>query len=461
MFCTGCGSSLTPEARFCVSCGQAIQQQASPSPVDAVRATVVPPQPPNTSSTDTPISAPDPAGVAPAAVVNPVVLPRWASLDWLQAAIGALAIIVGVVLISAVVRLLLGISEGFDGPVFQQIMLLASLALGANVGETGDYGEFRLALIAVPFVLVTMVAARLVADRVTAPIAGDRPRFISYAAKTALLASLLSIAIGSLASIQFSNEFEEESSFTVATGKGFLMSFVLVLIGTLLTRNRHRTRKLSRFTEMLGEPVRIAITAYALVAAITFLVGFVYAITQIDDLSFKDLLNLVLVALIGGGTIAGGTASFGMGAPVKVQAIGAADFAESGSAHLFTEGVPLWVKFGLIVAPLVIAALTWRHLLRRRPTSQQELVRLATLTGAAFGIVSMLAASISGITLSAFGSSFVDAVVDSGELQLSYNIGLVLILGLLWGWVGSFIAAALWGNQNGMPIIVTTPTPTP
>lgn len=418
-----------------------------------------PQHPLNSAPAGTQRTLSDSGAASPTPALNPIVIPRWASLDWLQAAVGALVIIAGVILVSAVVRLLSGIGDSSDGPIFQQTLLFASLALGANIGEDSAFGGSSLGVIAVPFVLVTVVAAKFVADRFAAHIADDS-RFFGYAIKTSLLTAVLSIAVGSLATIDFTRQFVGEASYTTTAGKGFVVSFLLVMIGTLLTRNWNLDSRLSRFTGLLGEPVRLAVTAYALAAGLAFFVLFVYAIARTDELSYQVLLSALLFVLIGGGTIAGGAASFSLGVPVTIPVELASDFFGSDRFHLLSEGVPLWAKFGVVITPSVVAVLTWRHLSRRRPVNQQALVRLAVLTGASLGIVSMLVAALSQVTVSEVGTPFGTLNNVTGP-QISYDVGLALVLGLFWGWLGSFLAAAVWGKQNGMPIIVLTASPTP
>jgi hypothetical protein len=451
MVCTQCGSGIATGAKFCASCGERVEESAQSNVATSKTAvpgapTVAPPGAPTVAPPGAPTVAPP--GVA-------VQVPRWLSLDWLPAAFGALMVIASAVAVSLLVFLLIGALSGFgDGPpIFQTVMAIAAVVVGANVGLEGGFETVRFSTVAIPLVAIPVFVAYVYANRVAGVMSQDRSRFLAFAAKMGLIAGLLSVAIGALATIEF--EYTRSSAnFTVATGKGFLLLLLLVATGVLLSRHRPHLFLPHSVTSVLAAPLRVGLTAYLVVAVITYVMWLIFGITQAENLAFSQILGLLVLTLVFGGTLAAGAASLASGAPANLTGFVDFDFAafnEFGSYHMFSTGAPLWLKSGLIILPAVVAYFTWRHLVRRQFAVQRDLIRFAASLGMVFGVCLAAGSVLARITLE-FESNR-----DFFIFEMSHNFVLALVLGLFWGWIGAFGATVLWGNQNGIQVISITP----
>lgn len=448
MFCNSCGVSLRAGSRFCSSCG-ASMSAASEDSVPPRLSDVPPPDPVTEASADDQ-TAPRP-------------LPPWATADWMQAAAAAVSVLAVVLIISSLVVLLGALLAGGldEVPVFQSTFMVAAAAFGSDVGARGgsDFssGSLMFSMIAIPLVLVPAVAARLASDRLADPAARDGVRLRAFAAKVALLSALGSIAVCAIASISFTvtDQFDDEyvGRFSATPTKAFFVTLVLVGCGALLTRLRHR-RAPGPLRNLLAVPVGLAVRAYAISAAFVFAVSFVFTLIE-GDLDGRGFLEGVYLIAVAGGTWALALVLFGMGIPVAISSSTFDELWVTESGHLLSSDVPGWASLALLVVPLAMAYVMWRHLEQSRPGDPREVSRVAALTAVCFAAIAVLGALVSRGSLDVFGSLPFeeDAFVFA---EVSFNIGLAVVLGLVWGFVGVFLAAIPWSSKRGVPLIVTS-----
>jgi hypothetical protein len=412
---------------------------------------------------------PNPSTQAPTAApaAAPVTLPPWASSDWLQAAASAVAVLATVIGVSYIVSILgaLLLGEFDEVPIFQSGFMTAAAALGSDIGLQGGNGSFAagsiaLSMVAIPLVLVPFAAARFVCDRLAVTVAHDGIRLRAFAAKVALLCALGSIGICAVASISFTvadRQYEAPyfGQYSTTPVKAFFITLFSVGCGALLTRLRLRSSP-GRVRNLLAAPVKLAVQAYCISAAIVLTAAFVYGVID-SDLDGRGFLWVIYAGAIAGGTWALYVVTFGMGIPVEVRSSTFDDDWVSESTHLLSSGVPWWMKLFLLVVPLVMALVMWRHLETAGPKDAREVSRIATLTAVCFAAITFFGAVLFRGSIEATGDLPWDVDVYVYE-EISFNIGLAVVLSLVWGFVGVFLAAIPWSSQRGVPLIVTSPS---
>lgn len=453
MFCGACGMSQPADARFCSSCGTPVPTTAdnkisSPAPEVLQKDPAIPTQ---TSSSEAPVT-----------------LPRWVGTDWMQAGAAAFAILLLVIAVSFILllvgKLLAGqfpeeISDG-DIPVLQSAFVIAAAALGSDVGaqyETFDFlGGFNFSMIAIPLVLVPAAAARFASDRLAVPAAQDAVRLRAFVAKVALLCALGSIGICAVASISFNvaSTSSDTSRYLTSPTRSFFVTLLLVGCAALSTRHRPRSAS-GRLHRLLLVPLGLAIKAYCISAALVFVAGLIWTIIDLD-LKGDEFLLVIYAVVIAGGSIALAVVTFGMGVPVETGARTYDEIFLDESVHLLSSGVTGWARLLLLVVPLALAYVMWRYLEHANPRDSREIARVAARTAACFAALAVIGAVVSGFTFEGYDGQLPWSE-ESALLKISFNIGLAIVLGVLWGFVGAFLAAIPWSAKRGMPLIITTP----
>ncbi|WP_373070460.1 hypothetical protein [Gemmatimonas sp.] len=383
-------------------------------------------------------------------------LPSWLGADWLQAVVGALAVGAGILVGSAALLVLAFMWDEFDGVhVFQSIFLFASAAFGAGFTLESSDGYVSVSALAVPLVFGTVLLARIVTDRAAGAIAPDTNRLRAFTGKMAVATALLAVAATKLAAIKFDGGSNfDEARFAPSPGKAFIITLFLVVLGALLSRYRAGVRVPPSWVKA-GSPGRIALLSCGATSGLTLAVVLTYSLIEANGVTISAVSGSLVTLLFFGGTISGGITAFSMGAPA---AFSVSSF-DARSIHIFNSGVPGWAKLMLLIAPIVVASMTWRCLVRSHPRSQSEVIRFATTTGVVFAVCCCAGKLISNVSV------WVDVPdTDFFALDLSHNVLIVFALGLTWGLVGSFAAAVVWGKQHDLPLIVFAPvsaTPTP
>jgi hypothetical protein len=122
----------------------------------------------------------------------------------------------------------------------------------------------------------------------------------------------------------------------------------------------------------------------------------------------------------------------------------------------------LWLFAVLLVGPLTVAAVVWRHLERVRPTQEQDALAAGAATAAGFAGAAWLLALVGRVALVAAiapPDSSGDLDTALGLLQgrgpgigtlisAQPNPMTVLFLALVWGLAGGLGAAFVWASRH-------------
>ena len=468
MFCSSCGANLSPAAKFCSTCGAAVALADPPPAADhsdtatEIDAGSFPVEEPNRDrliddSPSTETSRPEPKPEMATAVQ----LPQWLPLDWTPAALGAASFVAAALGLGAILSILLATTEFFEnGPPFLVTLLAASSwSLGSTVGlesTFGGAGYLSISVLPLPALIFPALAVRHYVNKFGAGLRSEPQRFAVFAGKLALVAGLSAAVVARLASIDFTVAElgdVESVSFATSSSRAFLITLLVAFISVMTSHNRPNYAIIDRWSRAVGPALRTSALAVAALMLVGLLVG------SIDWLRDEDLGLTSLLFILPSVSVTGALLTIGLvtGAPVDwVARVGSESFSEEIS--LITNGSG-WELLLLLAAPAALGIATYLRLLRDRPSTQEQLIALATRAGFSFGVLIFVGVLVSRFSITG-GSGLLLGDITL-EISASVNPGLALLLGVLWGLLGAFTAALIWGRSNGLPLVAvagTTPT---
>ena len=396
---------------------------------------------------------------------TPVVVPNWIGTDWLPAAITAICVMVGTLVVSALVVLFVGVASGIlsQVPIVQSVALLASAAFGATVKGSftfiGTY-QFSNSGLFIPWIGVPGVIAYFVSKRIGLARSDNDMRRRAFIVKSAVLTSFGSILVASLSSISTTMAIDSvgdvEARFNPSAGRGFIVTLLTVSIGCAMARGVFVSRSIvPEALANIRQFIPVALGAQLLLAATSLILGLGW-IAISSDLSATTVITFAPLLIILGVNAATGISDFTMGVPIRLVGRYSSDgnsTSISDSFHLLSASTDRWVILLAVFAPLSVAVFTWRWLQNKNPSTQHEISRAAATIGFLFGTFAAVFSLFAAVT--SYASGYLGVFDVSFTFKVSSHFGMALLLGCLWGLVGAYGAAFYWGSQRGIKLITT------
>jgi hypothetical protein len=216
----------------------------------------------------------------------------------------------------------------------------------------------------------------------------------------------------------------------------------------------------------LARRAREGALAFLAVSAAFAFVGLVFSLVVVDR-------NGAQVALLFGVPVVGlsfgaAMADFAMGAALGLGSLFAQPIGHLSLAHFglppgpAAGAAPVWLFAVLLVAPLTVAGVVWRHLERLRPAQEQDALAVGAATAVGFAGAAWLMALVGRVALvAAIAPPDSSGDLDSalGLLQgrgpgigtiisAQPNPVTVLFLALVWGLAGGLGAGFLWASRH-------------
>ena len=392
----------------------------------------------------------------------PLAVPSWLATDWPLVGLSVIILLGIAFAFSAVYGGLLSVAvtTSFETLV-DGVTAGAYLAFSAFGIKTG-FAHFPASFSEGPIAVATQflplpwlalsVGATVVALRFAWPrLAGDRGSVLAFCAKLAITAGIVMAVLASVLSVG-----DDSSSrgirAEVSGGEAWLYVTAIVAITALVYAHLRGVSVLRKpWKPQFGDIVRVAldgVRAYALLVGVMAAIAIVGSIVVVDSGGAR--LGVVLGTPVVGITIGVVGAAFAMGSAIGL---------ESGHASLFHFGFPPDFDAGaapipffllLLLAPAAVAWITLRRLEAERPTSEQDVMKVAFVIGLAFAACAWVVSLVSQVNLAAGVSG---GGGDDGTgigLAARPSIAGVLGVGLLWGLAGALGAGFLWARQQGI-----------
>lgn len=437
--CPTCGGGLPAEARFCPACGQ---------PVDR-------------------------APVSPA-----FRLPPWVRSDWSLAAVCAFAFLVALFAAGALHGTVLGVTAlGVDGLGLGVIAgaYIPFVALGGDTTAVVANGEDGLFLGGSALMVAWLAVPAVIGGRVVrfgqARTAGPAAAW-AFVAKLALLSGVGFGITGGLAGtsdppLGFSGE-----GFRVAAdvGAGEAAFWLVVGIGILGARSLRRhgvvlltgvpadvSRAVTRWSRSWGRMVLRGAGAWAVLAGALGVAVSAAAVVAADGTTERLLALEAAPALVANAGVAGAAVASGASLDTTAALVDLPfDVREADrSLSLFhfdlppdddSGPAPIYLFPALLLAPAVVAVVTWRALSISRPPGEQEALRVAFAITAGFALTAWLAAGLAPLVVTG-------GAVDSGtdifrSAAARPSVGATAGLALVWGLAASLATALAWVNRR-------------
>lgn len=401
-------------------------------------------------------------------------LPGWLTTDWPLVGLGVTVMLAVLFAVSALFGAVAGVATSgrFDAAGYGAAIgsHLAFAAFGAKTAVS--FGRDNGSALAVQFLPLPWAAvgglAMGAALRFARPRLPDERRHrIGYAVK---LAAAGGVTLGVIAGV-LDRRTSAGPGFSSRLNGGevwFYATVLLLLWGWLwLHRQGYRIGPtLAGEYRPLARRAREGALAFLAVSVAFAFVGLVFSLVVVDR-------NGAQVALLFGVPVVGlsfgaAMADFAMGAALGLgslfaQPIGHLSLTRFGLPPGPDAGVaPAWLFAVLLVAPLTVAAVVWRHLERVRPTQEQDALAVGAATAAGFAGAAWLLALVGRVGLVAAiappdSSGGLDTAL--GLLQgrgpgigtlvsAQPNPTTVLFLALVWGLAGGLGAAFLWASRH-------------
>lgn len=347
---------------------------------------------------------------------------------------------------------------------------LAFAAFGAKTavsfgGENGS--ALALQFLPLPWAVVGGLALGAALRFARPRLPDERQLLIGYAVK---LAAAGGVALGVIAGV-LDQRSGPGSGFSSRLNGGevwFYATVLLLLWGWLwLHRQGHRIGPTSAGAyRPLAQRAKEGALAFLAISAACAFVGLVFSLVVVDR-------NGAQVALLFGVPVVGlsfgaAMADFAMGAALGLgslfaQPVGHLSLARFGLPPGPDAGAaPVWLFAVLLVAPLTVAGVVWRHLERLRPTQEQDALAAGAATAMGFAGAAWLLALVGRVALVAAiapPGSPGDLATPLGLLQgRGPGIGTLIsaqpnpitvgFLALVWGLAGGLGSAFLWASRH-------------
>ena len=442
--CARCGSELPETARFCPTCGRPADPEFGPP--------APPPAPP---------------------IWSGLRLPGWLTADWPLVGLGVTVMLVVLFTASALFGAVAGVAAsgkisaaGYGAAIGSH---LAFAAFGAKVAVNfGRENASALALgfLPLPWAVVGGLAMRTALRFARPRLPDERRRRIGYAAK---LAAATGVALGVIAGVLDSRSGTAAGfNSQLNGGEVWFYSTLLLLLSAWLWLHRQGDRVgptlAAAYRPRARQAADGAVAFLAISVAFAF-VGLVFSLVVVDR-------NGAQVAVLFGVPVVGlsfgaATADFAMGAALGMGALFAEPLGHLSLARFGLPPVPdagsapLWLFAVLLVAPLTVAAVVWRHLERVRPTQEQDALAVGAATAAGFAGAAWLLAMVGRISLvaaiappdSSGGLTSLGLLQGRGPgigtlVSAQPSPMTVLFLALAWGFAGGLGAAFLWASRH-------------
>jgi hypothetical protein len=436
---------LPVAARFCPTCGRPVDPEFGPP--------APPPAPP---------------------IWSGVRLPASLTSDWPLVGLGVTVMLAVLFAVSALFGTVAGVAtSGSFGAAGYGAAIGSHLAFAAFGAKTAvSFGTENGSALALQFLPLPWAAvgglAMAAALRFARPrLPDERRRRIAYATK---LAAAGGVALGVIAGV-LDQRSRPDSGFNSQLNGGevwFYATVLLLLWGWFwLHRQGYRIGPaLAAPYRPLAQRASQGAVAFLVVAAAFAFVGLVFSLVVVDRNSAQ--VGLLFGVPVVGLSFGAAMADFAMGAALGLGSLFAQPQGHVSLAHFGLPpgpeagAAPAWLFAVLLVAPLIVAAVVWRHLERLRPTQEQDALAVGAATAVGFAGTAWLLALVGRITLVAAiappgSSGDLDTALGllQGEgpgigtlLGAQPNPITVLFLALVWGLAGGLGAAFLWASRH-------------
>jgi hypothetical protein len=401
-------------------------------------------------------------------------LPEWLTSDWPLVGLGVTVMLAVLFAVSALFGAVAGVAtSGKFGAAGNGAAVGSHLAFAAFGAKTAvSFGRengsaLALQFLPLPWAVVGGLAMGAALRFARPRLPDERKRRIGYAAK---LAAAGGVALGVIAGV-LDQRSRPGAGFSSRLNGGevwFYATVLLLLWGWLwLHRQGYRIGpQLAAAYRPLARRAREGALAFLAVSVAFAFVGLVFSLVVVDrnGAQVAVLFGVPVVGLSFGAAMA----DFAMGAALGLGSLFAQPIGHLSLAHFGLPpgpdagAAPVWLFAILLVAPLSVAGVVWRHLERLRPAQEQDALAVGAATAVGFAGAAWLMALVGRVALVAA----IAPPGDSGDLDTALGLlqgrgsGIgtlisvqpnpvtVLFLALVWGLAGGLGAAFLWASRH-------------
>lgn len=428
--CSQCGGELKEGLAFCTNCGTKVDTDSQQD------------------------SAPE-GDTQQSLGQQGLELPPWVTAGWAVAGVAIVGIVFAVVLVSVAYGAIVGgIVEGSEGEVLDGVVEGARLGLYLAftvTGATVEAGSTTMGFTS-SFLPITLTAFLwVVASRTTAfavpRLPDDRASRIVF---------VLKVAVGSAVAVSLAG-----AALTLDSGADFQASIDIANAGivtglVVLAASLWRLAKLGTFSE-IGvalsarlAPVRLGLVAFLLAAVLSTGVALgvaTYDATPADGVLMWALLPFLgLNLLLSVGLFIQGAA---VGYATADQQATSLDQPMDDHMSVFHLGIvsdgasPGFLVAVLVVVPIALGILVYRHLSKRQVSSEQQALRVGFAATVGLILTNVVAAVIGQVGLSGDLGSYERS---GGFVITEQSMVAAIGLGAIWGLIGGLGAALLWSR---------------